>query len=382
MMPTGRQPSAVVVAVRQYAAHVRTSLRLAEAGAVSYAGLWLLLASLSPAARDTDEFRSIFGLGTDETADAVGRLLEDLPPNVAAALGAWVAKDITLTGALPLALEELPSQAGLDAWASEKTRGLIDTFPIDVEPATALVLASALVLTPRWSHGVQYDDVDDMLHVTRGLQAVIATSVGPVAVVVPPTMDGVDVVSVIAAPNIPADQVWVAVDEVVAGLDAGRIWTNTFPDDMTVEDIALGHAWASYETVRTFWGDAPDDGSDVWETRLPEWTSATTHDMTDAPGVALVAGPIRALLPEDSEVRCVQGSTATYDEEGFSAAAVTTMDFIATGVREQRSRAVRQIDVIFDRPHAVIAIARGGAWEGIPLFHSWVTVQERTTEDD
>ena len=33
----------------------------------------------------------------------------------------------------------------------------------------------------------------------------------------------------------------------------------------------------------------------------------------------------------------------------------------------------RTKDVTFDRPHAVVAVARGGAWEGVPLFHCWVT---------
>lgn len=26
----------------------------------------------------------------------------------------------------------------------------------------------------------------------------------------------------------------------------------------------------------------------------------------------------------------------------------------------------------FDRPHAVVALARGGAWEGVPVVHAWV----------
>lgn len=381
-MTTGHQPTALAAAVRQYAARARASLSLDEAGPVSYAGLWLLLASLAPSARNTAEFHNTFGLSTDDAAEGVGQLLEDLPPNASAALGAWVAKDITLTGPLPLTLAELPSQATLDAWACEKTRGLIDTFPLELEPDTLLVLASALVLTPRWSGGVHHDDADDMLHVTRGLQAVVATSVGPVAVVIPPTEDAIDVVSVIAAPAVPAAQVWVAVDEVIARLDTGKTWSNTFPDDMSAEDVTRGHAWASHETMRTFWGDAPDEGSHVWETRLPWWTATTSHDLTDAPGVALVAEPIQAMLPEESDVRCVQGATAAYDEVGFSAAAVTAMDFIATGMPEQHLRTVRQIEITFDRPHAVIAIARGGAWDGIPLFHTWVTVQQRTTDDD
>ena len=133
--------------------------------------------------------------------------------------------------------------------------------------------------------------------------------------------------------------------------------------------------------MRTYWGDAPEDGSEVWEARLPAWSATTTHDLTDAPGVALVAEPIKALLPEDSDVRCIQSATATYDEEGFSAAAVTAIDFIATGMPDQHLRAVRQVSLTLDRPHAVIAIARGGAWERIPLFQAWVTPEKRSADD-
>ena len=47
-----------------------------------------------------------------------------------------------------MTLEKLPSQDALDKWASDKTGGLLETFPVQLEPETMLVLASALVLTP------------------------------------------------------------------------------------------------------------------------------------------------------------------------------------------------------------------------------------------
>jgi hypothetical protein len=84
---------------------------------------------------------------------------------------------------------------------------------------------------------------------------------------------------------------------------------------------------------------------------------------------------------EDSDVRCIQSATATYDEEGFSAAAVTAIDFIATGMPHQHLRTVRQVSLTFDRPHAVIAIARGGAWDRIPLFQAWVSPEKRSADD-
>jgi hypothetical protein len=69
---------------------------------------------------------------------------------------------------------------------------------------------------------------------------------------------------------------------------------------------------------------------------------------------------------------CIQAATAAYDESGFTAAAITALG-IATGRPEFVERIVRRVDLTFDRPHAVIAIARGGPWEGVPVFNGWVT---------
>jgi hypothetical protein len=380
-MKTSHINDDIASAIWQYGATVRASLGTDEAGPVSYAGLWLLLASLAPVVTEAEEFRNTFGLTVKEAGDHVAGLLEHRHPAVAAALGAWLAQDVSLAGDLPVTLEKLPSQDGLDKWANDKTGGLLDTFPVQLEPETMLVLASALVLSPRSSGGVSYDDEDDTLLLAGGLQAVVGTSFGPVAVTKPATDDGVDVVSVIAAPDVPPAQVWDAVEEVVARLDAGELRNNSFPDGMPAGEVERGHAWASHETMRSYWGDAPEDGSEVWEARLPVWSATTTHDLTDAPGVALVAGPIQALLPEDSDVRCIQSATATYDEEGFSAAAVTAIDFNATGMPDQHLRTVRQVSLTFDRPHAVIAIAHGGTWDRIPLFQAWVTPEKRSADD-
>lgn len=210
----------------------------------------------------------------------------------------------------------------------------------------------------------------------------LLSSLGPVVVDREEFRDalGLSTEAAADAPDVPPARVWEAVDEVAVLLGSGALIDRGFPDGMPASEVERGHAWSSYETVEVFWGDAPPDGAEVWEARLPQWSATTSHDLTAAPGVDLVAAPIQALLTDDdTEVQCVQGVTATYDEEGFSAAAITAMEIRATGLPMKEQRRVRKIDITFDRPHAVIAIARGGAWDGIPLFHSWVTPDERTT---
>lgn len=78
-------------------------------------------------------------------------------------------------------------------------------------------------------------------------------------------------------------------------------------------------------------------------------------------------------VPElNGTIECVHAGTDAFDENGFEGAAVTASAMTA-GAPHFVERTVRRVDVTFDRPHAVVAVARGGAWEGMPLFHCWVT---------
>ena len=368
----GAQETGVATAVQQYAAQAREALGTSQVPVISYAGLWLLLASLAPVATDVPAISRILGCTPDEAKLQVDRLLSAAHPTVGAAIGGWLADWVRLVEPLPIDLEGLPSQADLDRWAATETRGLIARFPLEVTPETMLLLASALVLTPKWLAELAVDD-DGMLLLEHGdgLQAIVATrAAGLVAVAKPFTEDGIDVISVIAAPDVGAPDVWAAVDEVVQQLNSGDLWNHDTPGEYLTD----GHAWRVADRVRTYVdADAPADGAQRWLSRLPVWSADATHDLLDAPGVAEITAPVAARLPEESDIRCVQAATAKYDENGFSAAAVTAMGFRATGMPHFVDRTVRQVEVTYDRPHAVIAIARGGLWEGVPLFHAWVT---------
>ncbi|MFE7227543.1 hypothetical protein ACFU7D_22315 [Nocardioides sp. NPDC057577] len=349
---------AAAEAVRTYAATTRSALGSAESPVISYAGLWLLLASLAPAAEtETDE---VLGLNRADARAAALGLLEAPHPTIGAAVAGWLRPGVRLTKGLPVVLDPLPDQAGLDAWADEHTRGLIQEFPLEIDAQTLIVLASALVVTPRWSERLGEDEAGLLLE--GGFQAVVETeAAGPVAVACPPSEDGISVYSVIAADGVSADDVWRAADEVVRRIDAGEVRNHTF------EAQSAGHAWTVQEvTVR---GGAT---ADRWRSHLPEWSVEDRHDLSAAPGVAEIARGVMAAVEEETEAVCVQKAVASYDREGFKAAAVTGMMVRAVAAAPRETK-VRQIDLRFDRPHAVVAIARGGAWEGIPLFGSWVT---------
>jgi hypothetical protein len=356
--------------VTGYAALARATLGMATTAAVSYAGLWLLLARLAPVASDTHRARlaEVLGVSCDDAAALAAGLLAAPHPTVATALGAW--SRFPVTGRLPVVPDELPDQPGLDRWAAEHTRGLIERFPLEIDPATLLVFATALVLQPRWTAELATDD-DGLLVLDGGLQTLVDThAAGRVAVAKPFSEDGVDVVSIIAAPEVSPPDVWRAVDEVVAKLNKGALWHGEHPG----EDLTDGHSWTVRETTETFieW-DAPNEFDDLWRSHLPRWSGDALSALTDAPGVAELAGSLTEVAPElAGPTECVQAATVAYDESGFSAAAVTAFA-MATGAPSAVERTLRRIDITFDRPHAVVAIARGGAWESVPLFHAWVT---------
>ena len=354
----------------RYADLVRDSVGAATSPAVSYAGLWLLLAHLAPLASDAHRqaLADAIGISCEEAAALAGELLTAPHRTIASALGAW--SRVALDGELAVPIEEMPDQSGLDAWASEHTRGLIETFPIAVSPETLLVFATALVLQPRWKTELDVDD-DGMLLLTEGLQTIVDTkAAGLVAVAKPFSEDSVDVISVIAAPEVSPRDVWRAVDEVVEKLNQGALWSGEYPD-FGLDD---GHSWKVREVTERFVGwDAPDDFDVIWRSHLPQWSGNALSALAGAPGVAEVVASLREAVPTlNGPMQCVQAATAAYDESGFTAAAVTAMACV-TGVPELVERTIRRVDVTFDRPHAVVAIARGGAWEGVPIFHAWVT---------
>ena len=356
--------------ITAYGASARKALDTAQTSAISYCGLWLLLARLAPAASSTQRARleEALGVSCDEAVAVASRLLDAPHPTVAAALGAWSrSRATTVPG---LALDELPDQAGLDRWASEHTRGLIERFPLTVDPLTELVLATALVLQPRWTTEMRSDD-NGMLVLEEGLQAIVFTrAAGLVAVTKPFSEDGIDVVSVIAAHDVSPSDVWRAVDEIVAKLNEGGLWHGELPD----AGSAGGHAWTVREVTEEFveW-DAPDEDEYVWLSHLPRWSASVDSDLTAAPGVAELVSSLSGAVPAPAgPAECVQAATAAYDENGFQAAAVTAL-LMAAGVPQFVERTVHRVDVTFDRPHAVVAVARGGAWEGVPLFRCWVT---------
>lgn len=64
---------------------------------------------------------------------------------------------------------------------------------------------------------------------------------------------------------------------------------------------------------------------------------------------------------------------AEYDADGFRAAPITALDMVGSMPPQLNRVEVERVDLDFGAPHAVVAVARGGAWDGVPLVSAWVT---------
>lgn len=366
---TPSTPTQTSTAVRAYAARCRDVLPEGF-GVRSYAGLWLLLATLAPvtSGRERTELEEALGVPAEEAASLAAGLLAEQRDDLDAAVAGWLRPDVTLTGSLPVHLDALPDQAGLDAWASTSTRGRVAAFPVALTPETVLLLASALVAETRWIEPLGVED-DRLLVDERGLLAVVDTeAAGLVAVAVPPGRGDLDVVSVIAEAELPTAWVWSAVDEVTGWLLDGTLLERRVP----ASGLGAGHAWDVRRV--TVPRPAGTTTTEEWTATVPAWTQQSSTTLTRAPGVEAVTGSVLTMIDlEPKWATCVQEAMATYTATGFEAAAVTAIASMAgSAPLPTEMRKMHHVSLRFDRPHAVVTVARGGAWEGVPLVHAWV----------
>ncbi|WP_405950350.1 serpin family protein [Streptomyces prunicolor] len=130
----------------------------------SAAGVWPLLAFLADGASGAAraELADAVGMPADQAAAAARELLARMAsiPGLNSALGLWTRRELPLRegwrAGLPadthgVLTEDLPAcQQALDAWAAERTDGLIERMPVTLDEDVLMVLASALALRTEW----------------------------------------------------------------------------------------------------------------------------------------------------------------------------------------------------------------------------------------
>ncbi|OKJ05337.1 hypothetical protein AMK19_26355 [Kitasatospora sp. CB01950] len=354
-------------------------------------GVWPLLGMLAAGADGPvrEELAGALGVSAQEAPAAAREVLASVRrvPGCAAALGVWTAERTEVEAGWVEQLGESVwgrltgdpdvDRAALDAWAAERTGGLLRRMPVDVVGAD-LVLASAVAVRTRWVAPFRparrrvaegpWGRRELMMLEASGAEwyeriAVAETSAGPVTEVRVVGDGEVDVHLVLgeegAAPG--------AVVAAGFGLVSGESWR------MPVAGLSDGEPWPGLELATV---DASKPG-DVGELRTVGFTVRAEHDLLAR---AELFG-LRTAAQDGDWFRGISGSAplkvsqakqvavAEFSAEGFEAGAVTAVAMTrSAGLMIRRFRARRAV-ARFDRPFAFLAVHRPS---GLVLVAGWV----------
>ncbi len=292
----------------------------------------------------------------------------------------------------------MPTQAQADAWAHDKTNGQIQSMPAAVNNLTRLLLATAVAMEARWYEAFDLVPAADLgvpwaSRVNRVMRRyaedrvrVVAhtEAVGFVAVSRESGRGGLDVISVIAEPEVLPARVIAAAYDVAASF-ASLPSTAAF---VPAFDLPLtGHAWVVRERVLENY--VGDDRIEKSEVTIPAWTATTRlDDLIAAPGTGfpeIARSILRQLVPAPGgdTANAAQSATARFDTNGFSAAALTVLEVLGAARPSPPQRTIeRTVEVRFDHPFAVVAATNTDSFSrpegtllcGLPAFGAWVTV--------
>lgn len=364
----------------------------ADARVLSAVGVWPLLAFLADGADEETgrELSAALGVPAEEAAQAARELLAvvEHTPASRTALGLWTRSEVQVSrdwlGRLPAdihgELTGVPSndQRRLDAWASDRTEGLIARMPIKVKPDTMLVLASALLVTLTWretfsarntsSEGPWADAGGDIPVLRRAspdldLLGVADTPIGPVTTLRVESNEDVDVHLVLGpADGSPSDVLAVGSD--VVGAPRHPMTRGT---ELPVGDAGPG---VRVTMVESSWQQ------DSLEVTTVPFRIEARHDLLDHAalfGLQRAMDDSRGHFPGVSDYplfvnQAVQDAVAEFSATGFRAAAVTAIGMFGAAMPRQRYQ-VRHVAVAFDRPFAYYAVHRDS---GLILVAGWV----------
>ncbi|MFB4276928.1 MULTISPECIES: serpin family protein [unclassified Nonomuraea] len=354
-----------------------------ESVVMSGAGVWPLLAYLASAADGPGraELQEAIGIDAGRAAQAAAGVLRSLTgPAVSSAVGLWFARSLRLNpswlSALPdglrgeLSGDPAVDQLRLDAWAAERTGGLVPAMPVEVTEDTELVLAGALTVRTAWLRPFQAGvgtfwsgpwagtEVAMLYRSTSVVDRlrVVATPSGPLTMLRVMGTGGIDMHLVLGERDAPG--------EVLAGgigvLDGGR------PVVMPPEE------GPGVTVVR----EPASEPGDRLKVTVPRFTISARHDLLSLPevfGLATVTdtnrGHFPGISPEPLAIEdAAQVTVADFSATGFESATITAFGAVGGGIPRLPYRA-RHVHVVFDRPFGFLAAERR---TGLILTAGWV----------
>jgi len=350
----------------------------------SGAGLWPLLALLASAAdgRAREELVAASGCPAQAGQRAAIELVATLERAAAtsAAIGLWVRDGLPLheawTRGLPAGvIDRLAGQGALDAWAAEHTAGLIERFPLRIDPKDVLVLATALAAKTSWverftavtltpeSGPWRGHSGPGLFRSTANLDAfsIVGTGSAVVSRMVVRGVDDLDVHLVVGD-----------------GGPSGVLGTGlaALAGELPVRPGSGLAPGALAPGLRVHESESSERGDRV-HLSLPPFDIRSAHDLCATPdlfGIRTAMDPTRGHFPQLSAVplaisQGAQDVLATFSAEGFEAAAVTAFAMRVAGAMPMRRKRVRIVRVTFDRPFGFIGVHRPS---GLAIVAGWV----------
>lgn len=320
----------------------------------SPAGLWLALTTVAAGARTetAEELRDLLGVAGQEAAAAVTEAARDWRRTGALSVATRVWGTLTIRQEYMDALPDIGfgpvGQGEIDAWVCERTGGLIERLPMELDDAS-LALVNVLALKALW---------ETPFEVNRTREAPFTDAAGrtrPAA-----TMHA----------SVPLGDVWT-----VAGTHVVELRCRTGQGGAAPARIrfvlgrtgagaaqVLPAAWASPEER------APLDAGQV-TIAVPKLTlraNTQVDEQLPALGVRLATTMTRADFSGLSHLPAcisdvVQETVLKIAEEGVEAAAVTVVALRMAVVRPARH-------IAFDRPFGIVVLDGS---EDVPLFTAW-----------
>ncbi|MFF4570640.1 serpin family protein [Streptomyces sp. NPDC001410] len=364
-----------------------------EGTAFSAAGVWPLLAFLADGATGAAraELAGALGVPADQAAAAARELLAGMQSvsGLDAALGLWTHETLQLreewraglpAGTYGVFGEDLvTAQERLDAWAAERTGGLVERMPVTLTREARMVLASALTLRTDWRHPftetmLRPDSGPWQGRSLLGLHrrsvrpdriGVTSTPDGFVTALTVPGDNGIDVHLVLGEERMTPGQVLTAgvgvVERTLAVTGGGQLpFGHVGPGLHVEQQPALAPEPITLD-VRTVAYEVRADHDLLALHALFGLTAAQDAEQGHFPGVSVLP-----LAVQDAR----QSALARFGALGFRAAAVTAvMPRYGAGVPQYRYETT-VVRVAFDRPFGFLAVDRESR---LVLMAGWVT---------
>ncbi|MEV8553079.1 serpin family protein [Streptomyces glaucescens] len=364
-------------------------------------GVWPLLALLAGGAGGAAraELADAVGLPAARSAAAARELLAGLAalPGAGAAVGLWTARTLELREAwragLPGAAHGVltgdaeADRAALDAWAAERTGGLVPGMPVPLAERPELVLAGALALRTRWlrpfeEYALCPEDGPWAERVLAGLWrrgevldrvGVADTAHGCVTELKVLGGGALDVHLLLGEQHMTPGRV------LAAGVDVLARRCPVVPGPA----LPYGDAGPGLSVVREL-SERPRPP--VLEVTVPAYAVCASHDLLQRHalfGLTTARDDTAGHFPGVSARPLAVGSaeqavTARFAALGFEAAAVTALGAVAGGMPRLRWR-VTTVEARYDRPFGFLAVHRHTR---LVLAAGWATDPEPFREDE